>query len=197
MDWALALSQPRAAARAARAACALHPRSPAVWLRRVRLELQLHARGLRSEQELCDALSSAVSSAGLGDGRDEDGVAALWAAAFDALPPGREPGHAALRRRLLAALAARGARGPARGGALAGVVAALVRATAAARGAGAARELAAELLRLPPAGGEVFHAMLDVELGTAPADDAGGQQATKVRRATLSLCSLRRSSFVR
>lgn len=159
VDWALALNQPKVAVLAAKVACeVVCPHGADVWLRRVRLERELHGRGQRTDEQLGATLRAAVAAV---DTTATD-AAPLWQAVLAAAPPGHAQ-HTALLQALLARLAGQ-ARGPLHGG-LGTVVSHLLRTVHQTQGITESRALTHKLLLLPPSGGDWFHAALDVELG--------------------------------
>mmetsp|Transcript_22822 Transcript_22822/g.58091 ORF Transcript_22822/g.58091 Transcript_22822/m.58091 type:complete len:681 (-) Transcript_22822:163-2205(-) len=152
--WALRLSQPKVALRAARRACERWPASAAAWSSRLQLELQLHSRRQRSADELFSTLQAGLTAVSACEGAE------LWSLALQAVQPGDKDWGRLLDTLYLSL--APGPRGPVSGG-MGAVTAGLVARVHEVQGADAARALYSRLLSVPPAGCDLFKAAIKVE----------------------------------
>jgi U3 small nucleolar RNA-associated protein 6 len=155
VDWALRLGQPKAAVKAARAACSLWPSNARTWGRRLRLELELLNAKQQPADELFSTLESALKAVPL-----NAGGTALWDLALQTITPGHTQ-HPRLVSMFLTSLAA-GPRGPLSGGAGA-VAAGMLRSVHESQGLEAARKLMPRIAQGPAPGGDYFKAAIQLE----------------------------------
>ncbi|KAK9837160.1 hypothetical protein WJX81_007266 [Elliptochloris bilobata] len=171
---------PAAAVAAAAAASAAAPRSAAVWRQHLLLQAQqAMAQGdgaAAAADQLGGLVRDAVRAVPAADGAE------LWALAFQTLSGLGVPLEG-LSRDLEAALAAQ-PKGPLQGG-LGEAAASAIAAVRQRHGLGEARAFYRRLLALPPAGGQLFHAALDLELGASASERPTPQELCAVFEAAV------------
>ena len=167
-DAALRLGHKKMALKAAQLACAAHAASPGAWARRVALEAQLRGPGPAAAARLLGVLREALAAV------PADRAPGLWTEALRVCTAPADLGQLAA---LLVESRLGAARAPASGG-LGAAAAAVLSAVWDACGADAGRALFAKLAALPPAGGDLYRRMVELEgaaLEAAVAATAGGK----------------------
>ena len=152
-DAALRLGHKKMALKAAQLACAAHAASPGAWARRVALEAQLRGPGPAAAARLLAVLREALAAV------PADRAPGLWT---EALRVCTAPGDLGQLAALLVESRLGAARAPASGG-LGAAAAAVLSAVWDACGADAGRALFAKLAALPPAGGDLYRRMVELE----------------------------------
>ncbi|WIA08040.1 hypothetical protein OEZ85_007510 [Tetradesmus obliquus] len=177
------LQQSKVALRAARLACEAHPKAAAAW--QLRLQQEAAAKGSKASSSSSSAAAAGsvqlldVIKQGLGQVPAAK-AEVLWLQAFELCCDA--PGELQqLQQLLLSTVTRTAAKGPARGG-LGAAAGACLTLTWQQQGADAARALWQRLLLLPPAGGDMFSAMVHLEAGETAAASQAAQSADALQR---------------
>ncbi|WIA28100.1 hypothetical protein OEZ86_010682 [Tetradesmus obliquus] len=177
------LQQSKVALRAARLACEAHPKAAAAW--QLRLQQEATAKGSKAGSSSSSAAAAGsvqlldVIKQGLGQVPAAE-AEVLWLQAFELCRDA--PGELQqLQQLLLSTVTRTAAKGPARGG-LGAAAGACLTLTWQQQGADAARALWQRLLLLPPAGGDMFSAMVHLEAGETAAASQAALSADALQR---------------
>lgn len=165
LQWAEKLSQHKVALKAARAGCERLPSSGPLWEARLQLEQRLRGRKQHSAADLLASVSTAVAAV------SKEQLPGVWLQALAGVQADG-PEFQQLQDLLVRQLSGSAA-GPASGGMGAVGAAFIDKALASPGGLEAARSLYRRLLKLPPAGGDLFRRAIALEKAAA----AAGQQA--------------------
>eukprot|EP00882_Tetradesmus_deserticola_P011582 GHRQ01012254.1.p1 GENE.GHRQ01012254.1~~GHRQ01012254.1.p1 ORF type:complete len:296 (+),score=166.05 GHRQ01012254.1:430-1317(+) len=161
------------ALKAARLACDAHPSSAAAWRLRLQQEAAASNHGSSSRAAAPGQLLAVVKQ-GLQQVPTAE-AEALWLQAFElcSSSPGELP---PLQQLLLSAVTRAAAKGPAQGG-LGAAASACLQLTWRLQGADVARGVWRKLLLLPPAGGDMFAVMVQLETSAAATGTAAAEAA--------------------